>query len=52
MQSKQFKSLRRLKKTVSEEMFDQFGAQTWTTRLSDGEEISLVKDWHYQNSNI
>ena len=36
--------LEKTKKTVSEEMFDQFGAQTWTTRLSDGEEISLVKD--------
>ena len=36
------KELEKTKKAISEEMFDSYGSDTMTTRLSNGEEVELV----------
>jgi E3 ubiquitin-protein ligase HERC2 len=37
------KELQATKKSITEEMFDSYGAEVWATRLSNGEEFELVR---------
>ena len=37
------KELQTTKKSIKQEVFDEYGSEVWSTRLSDGEEVEIIK---------